>query len=95
NGPVDKVVAASNRLGLAVRNAYRKGTGTAYSTYIGRNALISRNDLGGLNLSTVPKVFIETGNMRNASEAARLKDPAFRQKIAVALANGLQHYLQA
>jgi N-acetylmuramoyl-L-alanine amidase len=95
NGPVDRVVGASGKLGVDVRNAYRKGTGMAYSTYIGRNALISRNDLGGLNLSTVPKVFIETGNMRNRSDAAKLSSPAFRQKIAVALANGLQHYLQA
>ncbi|MFB4284477.1 N-acetylmuramoyl-L-alanine amidase [Nonomuraea sp. MTCD27] len=95
NGPVDKVVGASSELGIAVRDAYRKGTGIAYSTYIGRKALDYRNDLGGLNLSTVPKVFIETGNMRNAGDAAKLQSPAFRQKIALALANGLQHYLEA
>ncbi|MFC4014750.1 N-acetylmuramoyl-L-alanine amidase [Nonomuraea purpurea] len=95
DGPVDKVVGASDRLGIAVRDAYKKGTGLAYSTYIGRKALDYRSDLGGLNLSTVPKIFIETGNMRNAGDAAKLKDPAFRQKIAVALANGLQHYLKA
>ncbi|MBB5775344.1 N-acetylmuramoyl-L-alanine amidase [Nonomuraea jabiensis] len=93
NGPVDKVVSASSRLGIDVRNAFAKGTGLPYSTYIGRNALDYRNDLGGLNLSTVPKVFIECGNMRNAAEAAKFQDPGFRQKIALALANGLQHYL--
>ncbi|MGW2147246.1 N-acetylmuramoyl-L-alanine amidase [Nonomuraea bangladeshensis] len=93
NGPVDKVVAKSSRLGVDVRDAYRKGTGIPYSTYIGRNALDYRKDLGGLNLSTVPKIFIETGNMRNAGDAAKLSSPAFRQRIAVALANGLQHYL--
>ncbi|WP_327587620.1 N-acetylmuramoyl-L-alanine amidase [Nonomuraea sp. NBC_00507] len=95
NGPVDKVVGKSNRLGLAVRDAFAEGTGLPYSTYIGRDALIHRKDLGGLNLSTVPKVFIESGNMRNAVEAAKFQDPKFRQKIAVALANGLQHYLEA
>ncbi|MEU8364504.1 N-acetylmuramoyl-L-alanine amidase [Nonomuraea sp. NPDC048882] len=94
-GPVDKVVAASSRLGIAVRDAYRKGTGLPYSTYIGNKALDYRSDLGGLNLSTVPKIFIETGNMRNAAEAAKFRDPAFRQRIALALANGLQHYLEA
>ncbi|MGW5155169.1 N-acetylmuramoyl-L-alanine amidase [Nonomuraea wenchangensis] len=93
NGPVDKVVAKSSRLGIDVRDAYRKGTGIPYSTYIGKNALDYRKDLGGLNLSTVPKIFIETGNMRNAGDAAKLSSPAFRQRIAVALANGLQHYL--
>ncbi|MGW6501175.1 N-acetylmuramoyl-L-alanine amidase [Nonomuraea angiospora] len=95
NGPVDKVVGASSRLGIDVRNAFAKGTGLPYSTYIGRNALDYRNDLGGLNLSTVPKIFIECGNMRNAAEAAKFQDPSFRQKIALALANGLQHYLKA
>jgi N-acetylmuramoyl-L-alanine amidase len=95
NGPVDKVVGKSNKLGLAVRAAFTKGTGLPYSDYIGRQALSYRNDLGGLNLSTVPKVFIECGNMKNPAEAAKFQDPKFRQKIALALANGLQHYLEA
>ncbi|MDA0640458.1 N-acetylmuramoyl-L-alanine amidase [Nonomuraea ferruginea] len=94
-GPVDPVVGASARLGKAVRDAFREGTGLPYSTYIGKKGLDYRGDLGGLNLSTVPKVFIEAGNMRNAGEAAKFRDPAFRQKIALALANGLQHYLKS
>jgi N-acetylmuramoyl-L-alanine amidase len=95
DGPVDPVVGKSSKLGIAIRDAFRKGTGLPYSTYIGNKALDYRNDLGGLNLSTVPKVFIECGNMRNAAEAAKFRDPKFRQKIALALANGLQHYLEA
>ncbi|SDJ46526.1 N-acetylmuramoyl-L-alanine amidase [Nonomuraea jiangxiensis] len=94
-GPVDKVVAASRRLGLAVREAFAAGTGLSYSTYLGRAALDFRDDLGGLNLSTVPKIFVECGNMRNATEAAKFTNAKFRQKIAVALANGLHHYLEA
>ncbi|MDA0633691.1 N-acetylmuramoyl-L-alanine amidase [Nonomuraea sp. MCN248] len=93
-GPVDPVVGASSRLGKSVRDAFREGTGLPYSTYIGDKGLDYRNDLGGLNLSTVPKIFIEAGNMRNAGEAAKFRDPEFRQRIAVALANGLQDYLR-
>ncbi|WP_440072067.1 N-acetylmuramoyl-L-alanine amidase [Streptosporangium sp. OZ121] len=93
-GPVDPVVEASRKLGLDVRNAFRRGTGLSYSTYIGKNALDYRDDLGGLNLSTVPKIFIESGNMRNPAEAAKFQQPAFRQKIALSLANGLQQYLR-
>lgn len=93
DGPVDKVVGASSKLGIAVRDAYRKGTGLPYSNYIGKNALNYRSDIGGLNLSTVPKILFESGNMRNPGEAAKFQDPKFRQKIALALANGLQHYL--
>ncbi|MFI6484973.1 N-acetylmuramoyl-L-alanine amidase [Nonomuraea sp. NPDC050663] len=93
-GPVDPVVGESKKLGASVRDAFHKGTGLAYSTYIGSKAMDYRSDLGGLNLSTVPKIFIECGNMRNTAEAAKFRDPAFRQKIALALANGLQNYLK-
>ncbi|MFI6393481.1 N-acetylmuramoyl-L-alanine amidase [Nonomuraea sp. NPDC050540] len=95
NGPVDPVVGDSKKLGLAVRQAFKTGTGLPYSTYIGKDALDFRNDLGGLNLSTVPKIFVECGNMKNAGEAAKFRDPEFRQRIALALANGLQQYLKA
>ncbi|MBP2707530.1 N-acetylmuramoyl-L-alanine amidase [Microbispora sp. RL4-1S] len=95
HGPVDRVVGASKRLGVAVRDAFHTGTGIAYSTYIGTKALNFRSDLGGLNLSTVPKIFIECGNMRNAGDAARFKNTRFRQRIAVALGRGLEDYLAA
>lgn len=94
NGPVDPVVAQSKKLGIAVRDAYTSGTGVPYSNYLGRDGLDFRSDLGGLNLSTVPKVFIETGNMRNARDAAKLKSPSFRQRIAVSIVQGLQEYLR-
>jgi N-acetylmuramoyl-L-alanine amidase len=93
HGPVDPVVGTSQKLGIAVRNAFHSGTGLPYSTYIGKSALDYRKDLGGLNLSTVPKIFIECGNMRNANEAAKFKNAAFRQRIAESLAKGLQNYL--
>ncbi|WP_433368640.1 N-acetylmuramoyl-L-alanine amidase [Streptosporangium sp. CA-115845] len=92
-GPVDPVVRDSERLGIDVRDALRKGTGLPYSTYIGESGLDYRNDLGGLNLSTVPKILVECGNMKNPAEAAKFQQAAFRQKIALSLANGLQQYL--
>ena len=63
------------------------------ATYVGRDGLDVRTDLGGLNLSTVPKVFIESGNMHNATDAALLESPAFRQRAADALAHGLETFL--
>ena len=54
-----------------------------------------RSDLGGLNLSDVPKVLIETGNMRNAGDAARLESAGYRQREARALANGIEAFLRA
>ncbi len=52
-----------------------------------------RSDLGGLNLSDVPKVFVETGNMRNATDARLLESPAFRERIAHGLADGINRFL--
>ena len=54
---------------------------------------MERSDLGGLNLSNVPKVFIETGNMRNATDASLLESADFRQHAAQALAVGLNQFL--
>jgi N-acetylmuramoyl-L-alanine amidase len=92
-GHTDAIVAPSHRLALDIRDAYHRITREPYASYVGHDALDVRTDLGGLNLSTVPKVFIECGNMRNASDAAKLSSAAFRQRIAVALAAGLTAFV--
>lgn len=53
-----------------------------------------REDLGGLNLSTVPKVFIECGNMRDPKDAALLTSSHWRQKAAQGMADGISSYLE-
>ncbi|GAA5083737.1 hypothetical protein GCM10023259_094490 [Thermocatellispora tengchongensis] len=96
-GPIpghnEAITTPSRRLGLAIRAAYRHGTGMPYATYTGHNGLNTRTDLGGLNLSTRPAVFIECGNMNNPGDARKLSDPAFRQRIATSLTAGLTTYL--
>jgi N-acetylmuramoyl-L-alanine amidase len=94
-GHNDGIIEPSGRLALFVRDAFRSATDLPFSTYLGHDGIDARNDLGGLNLSTVPKVFIETGNMRNATDAALLEDPAFRQRIATGIANGLLSFVNA
>jgi N-acetylmuramoyl-L-alanine amidase len=90
------VVARSERLALAVRSAFRSGTGMPYSTYIGGGTALSpRRDIGTLNLSTVPGVMVETGNMRNPTDIALLGSASFRARAARALADGIQAYLAA
>jgi N-acetylmuramoyl-L-alanine amidase len=91
-GYTDDIYSASHRLGVDVRDAYL-ATGMPTSTYFGTQGLVERSDLGGLNLSDVPKVIVETGNMRNATDAALLESADFRQRAALALANGLARYL--
>ena len=91
--PDAPVIGSSGRLAVDIRNAYHRITGEPYSDYVGRRGLDVRTDLGGLNLSRVPKVFIECGNMPNAADAARLTSPRFRERIAVALAAGFTAFL--
>ncbi|HVX18860.1 MAG TPA: N-acetylmuramoyl-L-alanine amidase [Acidimicrobiales bacterium] len=87
------IVAPSSALAIAVRDAVASGTGEPMAGYVGAtNGIVARNDLGGLNLSQIPKVFVECLNMRDQTDAALARDPAFRQRLAAALADGLARY---
>ena len=69
-------------------------TGHPYSDYLGEEGIDVRTDLGGLNLSTVPKVFLEVGNMRNPEDAAKLTDPEWRALAADGIVAGISRYLE-
>ena len=57
------------------------------------HAVYRSNYYGGLDWSHVPKVLLETGNMRNEAEAARLESASVRQRIARGIALGLARFL--
>jgi N-acetylmuramoyl-L-alanine amidase len=63
------------------------------SNYDGVNGLISRNDLAGLNLATQPKVLVECGNMRNATDARLLTASWFQRRLARAFEAALVTFL--
>ncbi|MEV0256622.1 N-acetylmuramoyl-L-alanine amidase [Streptomyces sp. NPDC050732] len=89
------IVAPSAELGERIAGAFVGATGSAPSNYVGGGTgLDVRKDLGGLNLSTVPKVFIECGNMRDAKDAALLKSGAWRQKAAQGISEGIAGFLR-
>ncbi|WP_395296388.1 N-acetylmuramoyl-L-alanine amidase [Kitasatospora hibisci] len=87
------IVAPSHRLGLLLRDGFRSATGEPYADYTASQGLDTRSDLGGLNLSNVPKVFIECGNMRNSTDAKRMTDPQWRQQAAQGIADALTTFL--
>jgi N-acetylmuramoyl-L-alanine amidase len=89
------IAAPSHDLGVRIKDAFARTTGTAPSNYIGGGTgLDVRKDLGGLNLSTVPKVFIECGNMRDSKDAALLTSGAWRQKAAEGMSEGIVSFLR-
>lgn len=90
-----KIVAPSRALGERIVDRFARATGTSPANYIGSGTgLDVRDDLGGLNLSTVPKVFVECGNMRDPKDAQLLTSSTWRQKAAQGLADGIATYLE-
>ncbi|MGW3849323.1 N-acetylmuramoyl-L-alanine amidase [Streptomyces fagopyri] len=89
------ITARSRDLGERIAGNFVRATGSAPSNYIGGGTgLDVRSDLGGLNLSTVPKVFIECGNMRDSKDAALLTSGAWREKAARGISEGIVGFLR-
>lgn len=94
DGPNDKVIAASARLGADIRAAMLAGTTMPVSDYDGTDGINHRDDLAGLNLTTVPKILIEVGNMKNPADARMLTSAAFQQQVAAVLLRAIVTFLR-
>jgi N-acetylmuramoyl-L-alanine amidase len=95
DGINNAIVGPSGILGADLRSAFAAGTHEPVSSYDGVDGIQPRDDLAGINLSTVPKVFIECANMRNATDAALVTSVAWQARAARALATGLATFLRA
>lgn len=93
DGPNNRVVAASERFGRDVRSTLLSDTTMPVSTYDGVNGIMFRNDLAGLNLTRVPKILIECGNMQNATDATLLTSTRFQQQLARAFEAAIIRFL--
>lgn len=85
-------IARDVRLGKAMLKAYHLITGMKYSN-LHPTGFLRSDAYGGTDLSHVPKVFIETGNMRSPGNARRLESRRFRHRIALGIAEGIRLYL--
>jgi N-acetylmuramoyl-L-alanine amidase len=95
-GPNDAVIATSQRLGAELRQAFLTDVPEMpESTYNGGQSIMQRDDLAGLNLTSVPKVLIECANMRNATDAQMLVTAGFQQQVARAIEAAIIHFLRA
>lgn len=83
----------STRLAKRVRFSLRK-RGIPVANYIaGGDGLDFRGDLGTLNLSDVPTVMVELGNMRNRADARRMTTKKGQRRYARALTAGSRAFL--
>jgi N-acetylmuramoyl-L-alanine amidase len=89
------IIEPSRLLADSLLRHFAAATGQPRSTYLGSGGIQPRSDLGGLNLSTVPKVFIECANMRNAADAVKLSDVRWRQAAARGIAQSIAAFIIA
>jgi N-acetylmuramoyl-L-alanine amidase len=83
----------SRELALDVRASLRGGGFRVANYTAGRDGLDSRGDLATLNLSDVPTVMVELGNMRHRRDARVMTSDVGQARYARALAAAAQRYL--
>ena len=89
----DDVFKPSKRLARVTKHAL-VGKGFSVANYIaGGDGLDARSDLGTLNLSDVPVVMLEAGNMRDRGDAAVMTSAKGQARYARALAVAVRNYL--
>ncbi len=91
-GWTDDIASSSAALAIAMRRGL-VSVGVPIANYYATNGIKTRTDLGTLNWSDVPAVMIELGNMKNASDAARMTSSTGRARYANGIVAGIRRYL--
>lgn len=87
NNPyVARLSNESQRLSKNMVDAYCNETG------IKNLGVVGSNDMSGINWSTMPVTIFEMGFMSNQSDDTKMADPAFQDKMAQGMANGIDVY---
>lgn len=91
DGWTDDIARPSARLGRLLRDSLRRD-GLPVAGYVGTDGLDVRGDLGTLNLSDVPTVMLEAGNLRDPGDARRLTGPAGQRRYAEAVVSAVRRF---
>lgn len=83
-----QIYSASSSLAQKVISSY------CFSTGIKSRGVTYRDDLTGLNWSTVPSIYLEMGFISNSDEDKLLAGSAFQDKCAKGIANGIDNYFK-
>lgn len=92
-GWTDDISAKSIRLGKRFVSGMA-GAGAPRSTYVSGQVMITPT-ISTLNFSDVPVILLESGNMRNSSDAARMSSAAGQRQYADWIVAGLRAALRA
>lgn len=91
DGWTDDIARPSARLGRLLRDSLRRD-GLPVAGYVGTDGLDVRGDLATLNLSDVPTVMLEAGNLRDPGDARRLTGPAGQRRYAEAVVSAVRRF---
>jgi N-acetylmuramoyl-L-alanine amidase len=91
-GYTSDIVGRSATLARAVRRGLLRA-GLPMANYYTSTGLVTRTDMGTFNMSDVPVVMVELGNMKNSGDAARVTSWSGRDRYAVGLVAGIRFYL--
>ncbi len=91
-GFTDDIRGESAVLATAMRGGLIDA-GLNVANYYATDGLKTRTDLGTLNWSDVPIVMVELGNMKNATDAARMTTRQGRTQYANGIVFGIRRYL--
>lgn len=79
---------SSRRAGLIVHRSVLAATGAV------DDKVVERGDITGLNWSKYPVILVECGYLSNPVEDRLLSSPAYQDKLAAGIADGVLEYLQ-
>ncbi len=91
-GYTEDIMAGSLKLARALRTGLL-GVSVPIANYYTSTGIKKRTDLAGLTLSDVPAVMLELGNMKNPSDARRMKLSTGRDRYANGIVAGIRVYL--
>ncbi len=91
-GYTDDIYGRSATLARAVRAGLVRA-GLPIANYYATAGIRNRTDYATFNLSDIPVVMVELGNMKNAGDARRMKSATGRDRYAIGIVAGIRIYL--
>ena len=91
-GYTDDIVGRSSALARSMRAGLSQA-GLPIANYYATSGIRTRTDFATFNMSDIPTVMVELGNMKNAGDARRMKSASGRDRYAVGIVAGIRIFL--
>jgi N-acetylmuramoyl-L-alanine amidase len=92
-GLTDDIYQRSAALATAIKTGLLDADFPLANYYAGPTGIRTRSDFATFNLSNIPVVMVELGNMKNAADARWMKSPTVRERYSLGLVLGIRGFL--